>query len=121
MTKPDLVAEVRGFMRCHPMNEMVIRPKGFLYLDRLADEVVRVRNIGSELNTERFELKDEIERLREGIQRVTDLVDAQAEDDGLWFDAKTAPEAYLQQELRRLHQVCETRAALHTEADDERA
>ena len=29
------------------------------------------------------------------------IVDEQAEDEGLWFIAKTAPEAYLQQELRR--------------------
>ena len=33
----------------------------------------------------------------------------QAEDKGLWFDAKTAPEAYLQQELRRLHAMIERR------------
>ena len=31
------------------------------------------------------------------------IVDKQAEDEGLWFHAITAPEAYLQQELRRLH------------------
>ena len=31
------------------------------------------------------------------------LADEQAEDEGLWFQAVTAPEAYLQQELRRLH------------------
>lgn len=31
----------------------------------------------------------------------------QAEDDGLWFIAQTAPEAYLQQELRRLHSLIE--------------
>ena len=35
------------------------------------------------------------------------VVDAQAEDGGLWFLAATAPEAYLQQELRRLHAVLE--------------
>ena len=40
----------------------------------------------------------------EGIYQV---VEKQAEDDGLWFVAKTAPEAYLQQELRRLHTVIE--------------
>ena len=32
----------------------------------------------------------------------------QAEDEGLWFVAKTAPEAYLQQALRRLHAAVET-------------
>ena len=35
------------------------------------------------------------------------LVDEQAEDEGLWFIAQTAPEAYLQQELRRLHAAVE--------------
>ena len=30
------------------------------------------------------------------------LVNKQAEDDGLWFIARTASEAYLQQELRKL-------------------
>ena len=35
------------------------------------------------------------------------LVDEQAEDEGLWFLAATAPEAYLQQELRRLHAAIE--------------
>ena len=34
---------------------------------------------------------------------IKELVDKQAEDEGLWFMARTAPEAYLQQELRRLH------------------
>ncbi len=35
------------------------------------------------------------------------IVDEQAEDEGLWFHAITAPEAYLQQELRRLHAAIE--------------
>jgi len=35
------------------------------------------------------------------------LVGIQALDDGLWFKAATAPEAYLQQELRRLHAAVE--------------
>ena len=35
------------------------------------------------------------------------LVKAQAEDEGLWFIAETAPEAYLQSALRRLHAACE--------------
>ncbi len=40
------------------------------------------------------------------------LVNAQAEDDGLWFIAETASEAYLQQELRRLHAAVEAEAPL---------
>lgn len=35
------------------------------------------------------------------------LVLEQAEDEGLWFIAETAPEAYLQRELRKLHAVVE--------------
>ncbi len=36
------------------------------------------------------------------------VVSAQANDEGLWFEAVTAPEAYLQQELRGLHDIIET-------------
>jgi len=46
---------------------------------------------------------------------IIETVNKQAEDDGLWFCAKTAPEAYLQQELRKLHTVCE--AALKNPSD----
>lgn len=42
------------------------------------------------------------------LTRARALVSAQAEDEGLWFEAKTAPEAYLQQELRMLHELIET-------------
>ena len=40
-------------------------------------------------------------------QELKDLVNDQANDDGLWFIAQTAPEAYLQQELRKLHKLIE--------------
>jgi hypothetical protein len=35
------------------------------------------------------------------------LIAKQAEDEGLWFDAQTAPEAYLQRHLRELHRAVE--------------
>ena len=35
------------------------------------------------------------------------VVDAQAEDDGLWFEAEHATEAYLQGALRCLHHLIE--------------
>ena len=41
------------------------------------------------------------------FMRVRAVVDEQAEDSGLWFAATTAPEAYLMQELRRLHAAIE--------------
>lgn len=44
----------------------------------------------------------------EALAAIRALVDAQAEDEGLWFMAQTAPEAYLQQELRRLHALVES-------------
>ena len=47
------------------------------------------------------------------------LVDAQAEDAGLWFEARTAPEAYLQAALRKLHAAVETPNVALSEAQDE--
>lgn len=47
---------------------------------------------------------DDLSELFDMLQAV---VDAQAEDDGLWFEAKTAPEAYLQNALRVLHRLIE--------------
>lgn len=41
--------------------------------------------------------------------KLQELVDKQANDDGLWFDAETITEAYLQQELRKLHKAIEDR------------
>ena len=41
------------------------------------------------------------------LLRALDLAERQANDGGLWFIAKTAPEAYLQQELRKLHSIIE--------------
>lgn len=43
----------------------------------------------------------------ERLEAALKLVKKQADDHGLWFTAKTAPEAYLQQELRRLHAAIE--------------
>ena len=41
------------------------------------------------------------------MEEIVALVNEQAEDEGLWFEAVTAAEAYLQQELRRLHALIE--------------
>ena len=49
--------------------------------------------------------------------RLRALVNEQAEDDGLWFIARTAPEAYLQQELRRLHAAIEQIASDNEQKD----
>lgn len=41
------------------------------------------------------------------MSELMSIVNEQAEDECLWFVAQTAPEAYLQQELRRLHAAIE--------------
>ena len=41
------------------------------------------------------------------LKSIIAVVNEQAEDYGLWFEAVYATEAYLQQELRRLHSVIE--------------
>lgn len=41
------------------------------------------------------------------LEEIQALVDQQSKDEGLWFQAETASEAYLQQELRRLHALIE--------------
>ena len=56
-------------------------------------------------------LLDERDALRAELAAGREVVDRQAEDEGLWFVAETAAEAYLQQELRRLHSTVEGNAA----------
>ena len=50
---------------------------------------------------------EEAKRDADKLQKIKDLVDEQANDDGIWFQADTAPEAYLQHKLRLLHAVIE--------------
>ena len=61
-------------------------------------------NQPSQFGTVTFAMYEALEAQRDAIQQV---VDEQAEDEGLWFRAQTAAEAYLQQELRRLHAAVE--------------
>jgi len=53
---------------------------------------------------------DEIAALEAKLEKIRQLVNTQAEDEGLWFFAASGPEAYLQQELRRLHALIEAAA-----------
>lgn len=41
-------------------------------------------------------------------EKLKNLIENQANDEGLWFNAETASEGYLQQELRKLHSAVET-------------
>lgn len=47
------------------------------------------------------------EKAEKFITLLKAAVNQQAEDEGIWFMAQTAPEGYLQQELRRLHRLIE--------------
>lgn len=57
--------------------------------------------------------------LTEDRDAIRSIVNKQAEDEGLWFKAVTAPEAYLQQGLRRLHQAIEEKEKGHAQAADD--
>lgn len=61
------------------------------------------------LSLECGKMASRLEAAERQLDAVRTLVDQQAEDPGLWFQAATAPEAYLQQELRRLHERVESK------------
>lgn len=50
-----------------------------------------------------------VDALRAKLAEAQKVADEQAEDEGCWFQAQTAQEAYLQQELRKLHAAIERR------------
>ena len=52
-------------------------------------------------------LKRELAETRGYLDNIRKLVAEQAADDGLWFVVENITEKYLQQELRRLHEVIE--------------
>ena len=47
------------------------------------------------------------EHMQKRNETLEAVVNEQCEDGGLWFDAMSAPEAYVQQELLRLHRIIE--------------
>ncbi len=65
----------------------------------------RFNNTESEL----VYLRAELLKYAKDCRAIQVITDQQANDEGLWFDAQTAPEAYLQIELRRLHAEIEGR------------
>lgn len=78
--------------------------------DRLRDELRLVTAPHESVGAVIGALRAERDRLRKAHCRLQQMVDAQALDEGLWFEAETAAEAYLQQELRKLHAVVEAAA-----------
>ena len=61
----------------------------------------------SEISDYVDKLKDQIADCRECIDAIRLAVERQANDEALWVPAVTATEAYLQQELRKLHLIVE--------------
>jgi hypothetical protein len=55
---------------------------------------------------------------RDLLMRIQAVVNEQAEDDGLWFINVSITEAYLQQELRKLHEVIEQAVNEATNCED---
>ena len=51
--------------------------------------------------------KENFDKMQKKIFVLRKVVEAQAKDEGLWFMAQHAPEAYLQRELRYLHAIIE--------------
>ena len=52
-------------------------------------------------------MSDTDKAISKRIAAITNLAGEQAEDEGLWFYPQNGAEAYLQQELRRLHKLIE--------------
>lgn len=46
-------------------------------------------------------------KCKKHLKRIKEFVNKQAEDEGIWFNSETDPEAYLQDELRKLHKLIE--------------
>ena len=105
------------------LNEAAVRAEGVIQeqaadLARMTDRAIKAENslvsataANDRLCREHLELQADFAREREQtstIRRdVLGLIEHQANDDGLWFVARTASEAYLQAGLRRLHAAVE--------------
>lgn len=79
----EIDAELKVFKKQHPTAWMAIRH---------TVETLRAKASNAERRLNRLKLK----------------VNNQANDDGLWFQAATAPESYLQGKLKELHAMIET-------------
>ena len=66
------------------------------------------------------QIADTMEKLLAVVEGLQKFVDLQAEDEGLWFIAETASEAYVQRGLRGCHQYIEEQlAALDKQEHDD--
>lgn len=77
--------------------------------DGSPDEVA-LRDLGYDYGYLHGQSADRIDALEECLRELAAMTAAQAEDEGLWFNAMHASEGYLQQELRKLHAAIENKA-----------
>ena len=111
MTQPEALrlAEVSPYLEGGERGQWIIDAADELRRLHAENEAIHQaitdpENQPSQFGTVTFAMYEALEAQRDAIQQV---VDEQAEDEGLWFRAETAAEAYLQQELRRLHAAVE--------------
>jgi len=71
----------------------------------MSDVVEQLRELVIRGSTLNHAAANRIDKLEAKLKAIRDVVDEQADEEGIWFDAMTAPEAYVQRELRRLHWV----------------
>ena len=98
---PEHVKELdRVFVRWHIERLDAALASQQAEIDRLDRELTEMARTfgGQAARIDRYEIE---------LRAAREVVAEQAEDEGLWFVARTAPEAYLQQELRRLHAAIE--------------
>ena len=74
-------------------------------MEGIGAQVTRIKEL-EETNANNIACHEQhVSDLQAKLDAVKKVITEQAEDDGLWFNATTAPEAYLQKELRRLHAI----------------
>jgi DnaJ-class molecular chaperone len=81
--------------------------RGQGYVVRGPHDVASSLDAPDEREQELARLRAESRELYDRLQAIRSVVEAQAEDDGLWFKSAFASEAYLQRGLRELHEVIE--------------
>lgn len=59
-----------------------------------------------------------VRKQRAALNNIQKEVDEQAEDEGLWCSAERIVEAYIQQELRKLHSIIESNTNIVQECEE---
>ena len=80
--------------------------------EEIALEIVHNAKVSVNGNLYQYTVDEIAKAIKEAqieiLKPIQDYVDKQAKDETLWFVAQNSSEAYLQQELRKLHSVIES-------------